>query len=83
MEDCGADGQPEERQARENTLGYQEPSKKARVRREYANTVIQCLNGKVEEAARAHCGTRQGAGQSDARTGTLSAASEDATQRPL
>lgn len=51
--------------------------------KEYANTVIRCLNGKVEEAARAHCGTRQGAGQSDARTGTLSAASEDATQRPL
>jgi hypothetical protein len=42
-------------------------------------TVTRCLNGRVEEAARADCGTRQGAGQSDARTGTLDTASEDAT----
>jgi hypothetical protein len=59
-----ASRQRKERQARDKAVDWQEVSKKRGRRKKHRGSDTMSCDDRVEEAARADCGTRQGAGSS-------------------
>jgi hypothetical protein len=59
-----ASRQRKERQARDKAVDWQEASKERGRRKKHRGSDTMSCNDRVQEAARADCGTRQGAGSS-------------------